>query len=344
LGGCNTHPAKLDLPDVRLEWEKEREVEMKDLLIKNRYQNQNQNRSLKYLKMRAGQVLRCCSDYLIGLVFPDWCVICNDEPAAREDGYIGSKCMKGIQRIPSPSCPGCASAFPQFEMWSQDSFDRACDPRHSVTLGYCPECSNQRTPPSYESVSAAVYAEGSIREALLQFKYHGSQSSLLLFEKLLLERIELVRQQYQLSWDFITFPPLHPVKERDRGFNQARILAQGVAKSLKVPLLSRALKRTRPTPTQTKLGRSARLKNMRGAFQGNVKAGSSVDGANILLVDDIFTTGATSEACASELKKLGARSVDVLCLARKSRLIRQYIAVNSLKSFADSEYSSDRQR
>ena len=309
---------------------------MKDLLTKKQ--------NLKSLKQRVRWVLRNCSDYLYGLVFPDWCVICNDEPASRENGYIGSKCIKGIQRIPSPSCPGCASAFPQFEMWRQDSIDSSCDPNHFIAQGYCPECSNQRTPPSYESVSAAVYAEGSIREALLQFKYHGSQSSLLFFEKLLLERIELVRDQHHLSWDFVTFPPLHPVKERDRGFNQARILAKGVAESLNVPLLTQALKRTRPTPTQTKLGRSARLKNMRGAFQGVMKAATSLDGADILLVDDIFTTGATSEACASELKKLGAQRVDVLCLARKSRLIRQYIAVNSLKSFTDSEYTSDRRR
>lgn len=312
---------------------------MKDLLIKKQ--------NLKSLKVRAGQVLEYCSNYLYGLVFPDWCVICHDEPAFRQNGYFGAKCMQSIRRIPSQSCPGCASAFPQFEIFGQDlggggGGGDSLLHHDVVALGYCPECHNRRTPPSYESVSAAVYAEGSIREALLQFKYHGSQSSLLLFEKLLLERIELVREQYQLNWDFVAFPPLHPVKERDRGFNQARILAQGVAKSLKIPLLSQALKRTRPTPTQTKLGRSARLKNMSGAFQGIVKAAPAVNGRDILLVDDIFTTGATSEACSSELKKIGARRVDVLCLARKSRLIRQYIAVNSLKSSTNSEYSFER--
>ena len=104
--------------------------------------------------------------------------------------------------------------------------------------------------------------------------------------------------------------PLHPTRLFERGFNQATLLARPVARALGVPLLARALVRTRPTPRQAELDRSTRLRNVENAFvaRTNIRA-------RVLLVDDVRTTGATQNACAVALRAAGSPHVRCLVLA-----------------------------
>ncbi len=113
--------------------------------------------------------------------------------------------------------------------------------------------------------------------------------------------------------DAILPVPLHPSRERERGFNQAYILAKLLSRRHGVPVLKGLLRRIRPTPPQAGKRRE-RIRNVRGAFR--VHHPEQIRGRSILLVDDVYTTGATVNECARVLMKAGARGVWVYTLAR----------------------------
>ena len=111
------------------------------------------------------------------------------------------------------------------------------------------------------------------------------------------------------------FPiPLHPVRLRERTFNQAELLAEALSEQTGVPCENRLLIRTRPTRPQADLDRRERNDNLRGAF--DLRHGARLKGLRLLLVDDVYTTGATARACAQLLKTAGARTVSMLAAAR----------------------------
>jgi ComF family protein len=118
------------------------------------------------------------------------------------------------------------------------------------------------------------------------------------------------------SFDAVVPMPLHWRRRWRRGFNQSEILARLVAKSRGIPMID-VVKRVRATATQAGLTNSNRRKNVAGAFR--VPRKSQIAGKRILLIDDVMTTGSTATACASEMKRAGARSVTLLTLARVDR-------------------------
>jgi ComF family protein len=155
--------------------------------------------------------------------------------------------------------------------------------------------------------------EGALREIIGQFKYRG----LLPLAKPLgnclthaLDRLELDGG----SIDLILPVPLHRTRERQRGFNQAAMLAARIGRLRGLRVAGRDCVRIRNTPPQTGLGRAERRKNVKGAFA--VPKPERVRGLNVLLVDDVMTTGATADSCARALNDAGAKGVWVLTLAR----------------------------
>lgn len=114
--------------------------------------------------------------------------------------------------------------------------------------------------------------------------------------------------------DAIVPVPLHPRKLRQREFNQAEYLAAGLSKVVNVPVLKRNLRRVKDTPTQTKLDAEARMKNLRDAFA--VRDETAFKGKRLVILDDVFTTGATMDSCARTMKSAGAREVIALAVAR----------------------------
>jgi ComF family protein len=154
--------------------------------------------------------------------------------------------------------------------------------------------------------------DGSLLEAIHRFKYTGKTP---LSRPLSL----LARETFCQFWgekaiDLLIPVPLHVKRLRDRGFNQALLLAKRWAKLENLSLDPFALLRTRWTEPQTSLSRNERKKNIKGAFA--VKEPESVRGERLLLVDDVYTTGATVNECARVLMNAGAEFVDVLTLAR----------------------------
>ena len=132
---------------------------------------------------------------------------------------------------------------------------------------------------------------------------------------------DILKRAQQSGWlpelgdgvDGVVPGPLHPRRERERGYNQALLLASALCKLTGWPLRARVLRRTRYTSQQTRLSANQRRDNVRGAF---APAGENLEGQHLLLVDDVMTTGATVSECAKVLKKSGASRVSVLTLAR----------------------------
>lgn len=118
--------------------------------------------------------------------------------------------------------------------------------------------------------------------------------------------------------DLLIPVPLHPVRQRERGYNQAAAIARGMSSVLDVPVQESVLHRQRYTASQTALSRQERRNNLLGAFDISAPGMELIQGKNILLVDDVFTTGATSEAAAQVLKAGGVHSVCAISLASAS--------------------------
>jgi ComF family protein len=153
--------------------------------------------------------------------------------------------------------------------------------------------------------------DGALREILQQYKYHGLRP----LAQPLGERLSQALDRLQDGpFDLVLPVPLHRRRERQRGFNQAGLLAEQVAKQSGIPLGGKDCVRVRDTPPQAGLRAAARRQNVKGAFA--VPRPQRVRGRCILLVDDVLTTGATADACARALLAAGAQGVWVLTLAR----------------------------
>jgi len=173
----------------------------------------------------------------------------------------------------------------------------------------CPNCEGQRWHLSV--IVPGCRYEGLVRELVQRFKYGRDQSLMRPLGDLMLGALSDPRLEGK-KFDAIVPVPLHAVREREREFNQAALLAQRLASHLGLPVIQ-CLKRTQATLPQAGFDRSHRLKNLEGAFE--IK-GKVTEGASLLLVDDVTTTGTTLNACAEVLMEAGAGEVCAVTVAR----------------------------
>ena len=124
----------------------------------------------------------------------------------------------------------------------------------------------------------------------------------------------IARQPEAFAADVVVPVPIHATRLRERGYNQAELIARPLAKHLDLPLRSYLLVRTKPRPNKLKLTRQERWRTVRGAYV--MRQGTRVDKLRVLLVDDVFTTGATLDACARALRRAGASNVVAVTVAR----------------------------
>lgn len=164
----------------------------------------------------------------------------------------------------------------------------------------------------FEAVYSFGLYEAELRELIHLFKFGGVRSLAAPFGRWLAEAMP--RQQ---RFDALVPVPLHWWRWLRRGFNQSALLARELSGRTGLPLLEGALQRVRATPQQALLTRGGRRRNVARAFQ--VARPALVAGRRLMLVDDVYTTGATLNACAAELKKAGATHVSTLTLARVDR-------------------------
>ena len=227
-------------------------------------------------------------------IFPEVCALCGRERATPREGFVGARCRDQDRWIVAPYCRRCGMPF-----------------AGSVTTAF--ECANCRELDlGFSYARSAVAARGPVLDAVHRYKYHRAVwLESFLAELLLRPASASLREQ---AWDCIVPVPLHATRQREREFNQAERLAQRLCKSTGIPVLPRALKRIRPTQTQTLLSRGERSANVRAAFAPS--AGLNLEGRRVVLVDDVFTTGSTTSACARALRQAGAGEVCVWTVAR----------------------------
>jgi len=225
----------------------------------------------------------------LGFFYPEICQLCESECATAQNGFVCAKCWQQVRFIRPPFCGRCGLPF-----------------EGELTTAF--ECTNCREMElHFSSARSAVVAKTVVLETIHRFKYQNA----LWFENFLREAVPGLRGQ---KWDFIVPVPLHSVKQREREFNQAGRLARHLSAAMKIPLIKKLLRRVTPTLTQTLLSREQRAANMRGAFA--VRTGAGLDGERVIVVDDVFTTGATTSACAKALRAAGAGDVCVWTVAR----------------------------
>jgi competence protein ComFC len=231
----------------------------------------------------------------LNLLYPPVCQLCRSQRAEARDGFVCGQCRSHVRFIRPPFCERCGLPFAG----------------ELTTTFVCTNCKALEL--HFTSARSAVVARSVVREAIHRFKY----SRALWFENFLASL--LVREAAPVlragaAWNYIVPVPLHPVKWHEREFNQAALLAAQLARATKIPLHEKILRRVNPTATQTLLTRDERAANMKSAFV--VRQGARLEGKRIVLVDDVFTTGATTNACAKALQVAGAAEVCVWTVAR----------------------------
>ncbi len=173
----------------------------------------------------------------------------------------------------------------------------------------CGNCQERKW--SFAWARSGYRAEGEVLDAIIGFKYREEYYQHRRLSAWLTDTFD--RHGAGESWDGLVPVPLYHRRYRERGFNQAMELARSLGKERRIPV-SAWLCRCRETPSQTGLNRPARWENMAGAFR--IKRRFDVKGKNLLLIDDVFTTGATTNACAQVLARAGANLLAVLTVAR----------------------------
>lgn len=231
---------------------------------------------------------------LLDFFFPFRCLFCGKIVRQLAEAQICPGCFSQLIFFSSPKCPRCGIGF-----FAEEGNDHLCS-----------KCLTAEE--SFSQARALGPYTGLLAEVITRFKYHGATYLAKPLGKLL-----AAYQDPDFSWsniDLLIPVPLHPRRLRERGFNQSLLLARIISQMRKIPLDFTTLRRIRYTQPQTQVSGAERQSNIRGAFQ--VKTNKPLSGKNILLVDDVFTSGNTVEECARVLIKAGAKQVNVLTLAR----------------------------
>lgn len=230
--------------------------------------------------------LRWCSlrDGFLDLLFPPHCVGCR-----RLGSWYCADCLRGVAFVEPPLCVRCGNP--------------------TASEGLCARC--RISPLQIDSIRSVAYSEGVLREAIHKLKY---EACVVLAEPLNDLMVIYWEKQVELTPPDVVVPvALHSSRLCERGYNQAGILARGLADHMGVELDDWSLVRQRATVPQVELDVHQRQENVRDAF---CCAGENLVGKRTLLIDDVCTTGATLEACAVALYDGGATTVSALTLAR----------------------------
>lgn len=226
------------------------------------------------------------------------CLICGgDLQSTCHEALVCGTCWEAIGRPPAvPCCVNCCRPLNQPQT--------GCD-------SICEECV-EGSP--YGRVFSLGLHEGALREAVHHLKFHGRDELGRALGHRLAERV-------QVQPECIVPVPLHRSRLRERGFNQAAMLGEGIGRRLGVPMVDGVLRRTRSTGHQAKLDRAGRLQNLEDAFavaEGRIPWA----GRSVLLVDDVLTTGATATAVAEVLHRTGAREINLAVVGVSTKAIK----------------------
>lgn len=230
---------------------------------------------------------------ILSIIFPRRCPIC-DGTLAYGKGKICDLCKGKVNYITEPRCKKCGKQLIRFE-------DE-----------YCFDCKNKKH--FYRTGVALVSHTGAVRKSIYSIKYNNKREYVDFFVD---EIVKRYRDEI-MSWkcQVIIPVPLHKKKKIKRGYNQAEIIAKKISERLNIPFDNKILKRVKNTRPQKELNDFQRKKNLENAFEVPEKRKQNEEVfKKIIIVDDIYTTGSTIDACAKELLKNGAQEIYYISLS-----------------------------
>jgi ComF family protein len=236
-------------------------------------------------------------DAALAVVYPQACAVCGDSVESRHDGVACAECWEAttLFRGSDALCWKCGTL---------SHVQVREDKRESVRCGRCDD-------DAFTVARACGSYEGALRASILELKRQPHVP-----RRLALLLLEVQRREPLNTADVIVPVPLHPEREFERGFNQALVLGRELSRLSGLPLEEYSLIRRLHTERhRAGMDAHARHKSVAGAFA--VRHSNLIPGNRVLLVDDVFTTGATVSACAAEITAAGAKKVFVACLARR---------------------------
>lgn len=239
--------------------------------------------------MRVTKNIVKIGNFILDILFPKYCLNCG-----REESYLCQDCFSLVEILDRQYCPFCPSKI-------------------VLDCRTCPSCKKSKKLSGL--YCAASYDNFIVKKLVNQFKYEPYTKDLSKeLASLIITHLKILNKLWDFE-NFVLIPvPLHKKKARWRGFNQAEELAKKLSEPLGAGLLANALTKTKITLPQVELTKEARRKNLRGAFF--CQKPDLIKNKKILLVDDVFTTGATMEECARVLKDAGAKEIWGVVVAR----------------------------
>lgn len=240
------------------------------------------------MKLRSNLIQQSI-ETAITFLYPSQCKVCKEYLRLIAEPYICMSCWKDIEYINPPWCEICG--LPSEE-------------------NLCDACASQ--PPRYGKLRTIAVYEKTLQQAIHLFKFEKRTSIRKSLIQLLVDNIpdDLNLNDY----DYVLPIPIHKKRLRERGFNQALLLAEGLTKITGLKVLQDALVRNKNTSPQSSLNREARQTNILGAF--GLKNADYIRSKHILVLDDVYTTGATVREVVKILWDADPKEIDVLTLAR----------------------------
>ena len=243
----------------------------------------------KSIGLKVSSQLRDIFETAIVFLYPAKCRACDDFLGVASVPYICANCWQDVQFLEPPWCDICGT--PGVD-------------------GLCDACA--LSPPRYGKLRTIALYQTTLQQAIHLFKFEKKKA----FARHLIQLMNThIPSDCSIAgYDFVLPIPIHKKRLRERGFNQATLLADGIAKVEGVPVLTDVLVRKRHTVAQSSLDSAARQQNIVGAFE--VQNPNIISGKRLLVIDDVFTTGATIGEAVSELWTADPAEIDVLTLAR----------------------------
>lgn len=236
------------------------------------------------------QRMKRAAKLLLRIIYPSKCMGCGCLLDIDKNEWLCPECEKDFREPEGHRCERCGRITDRMEN--------------------CTDCVNGSI--YFDKGYCVLEYSDAVRNAILKFKYKSKFRYAKYFGKIL---SDYARQNIIFKYDYVTAVPLHKSRFRERGYNQSELIARYLAKSMGTKYRE-LLVRQRPTAPQNKLNRKQRHENIKNAFIPVENA--DIEGKGILIVDDIFTTGATMNECCKVLKKNKAYQVDFIALSSRN--------------------------
>ncbi len=253
-------------------------------------------------------------DAAASVVFPAPCRLCENLLTRATRLPICDDCLKSVRPLGSLICQKCGSPLPLTQSGPSDAANPSPSRPDNLPLP-CTEC-RFRDFAFTRARSFALYDKRLV-QAILLLKFERIEPLAAWFARQVFQLLQ--KEPDDHAADVVVPVPLHRDRQRQRGYNQAALIARPLAGALRLPCRAVLLMRTKPRPNKHILSSAERWDSVCGAFA--TRPGSQVDNLRVLLVDDVMTTGATLDACARALLDSGAKSVFGLTVARASQLL-----------------------